>query len=143
MQGRKIRILLAKPGADCHDRGAHVLVQAFKDAGMEVIYTGLYQTPKMIVETAIQEDVDVVALSCLSDSSAVLFAEVMTLLRENGGDGICVIGGGTIREEDRPFLEETGVTGNYGPGTPLKVIVDHILERVQIERRNKMHQEVR
>jgi methylmalonyl-CoA mutase C-terminal domain/subunit len=139
----KTRILLAKPGADCHDRGAHVLVQAFKDAGMEVIYTGLYQTPKMIAETAIQEDVDVVALSCLSDSSAVLFTEVMRFLREKGGDGICVVGGGTIREEDRPFLEETGVTGNYGPGTPLKVIVDHILERVQNGRTNKMHQEVR
>lgn len=134
MQGQKIRVLLAKPGADCHDRGAHVLVQAFKDAGMEVIYTGLYQTPKMIVETAVQEDVDVVALSCLSDSSSILFTEVMKLLRERGGDGICVIGGGTIREEDRPSLEEIGVTGNYGPGTSLKVIIDHISERVHNER---------
>ncbi|MFA4910611.1 MAG: cobalamin B12-binding domain-containing protein [Desulfobacteria bacterium] len=140
MQEPRIRILLAKPGADCHDRGAHVLVQAFKDAGMEVIYTGLYQTPKMITETAIQEDVDIVALSCLSDSSAILFTEVMRLLKEGGGDGICVIGGGTIREEDRPFLEEEGVTGNYGPGTPLKVIVDHIVERVHNERCKKTQQ---
>lgn len=143
MQVRKTRVLLAKPGADCHDRGAHVLVQAFKDAGMEVIYTGLYQTPKMVVETAIQEDVDVVALSCLSDSSAILFTEVMRLLRKSEGDGICVIGGGTIREEDRPSLEEIGVTGNYGPGTPLKVIIDHILERVHNQRREKIQQEGR
>lgn len=105
---------------------------------MEVIYTGLYQTPKMIVETAIQEDVDVIALSCLSDSSAALFAEVTKVLRERGGAEICVVGGGTIREEDRPFLESMGITGNYGPGTPLRVIIDHIVERVHSERWQKV-----
>lgn len=126
--------MLAKPGADCHDRGAHVLAQALRDAGMEVVYTGLYQTPGMVVSTAIQEDVDVIALSCLSDSSAALFAEVVKVLHESSGAGICIVGGGTIREEDKPELERLGVTGNYGPGTPLSVIIGHISDRVRKER---------
>lgn len=130
----RIRVLLAKPGADCHDRGAHVLAQAFRDAGMEVVYTGLYQTPSMIAGAAIQEDVDVVGLSCLSDSSAALFAEVVKALQENGAGNVCVIGGGNIREEDKPRLEAMGVTGNFGPGTPIQAAIDHMVERVRKER---------
>lgn len=113
----KIRILLAKPGGDGHRIGAEMLCHAFRDAGMEVIYTGPYQTAGMIVNTAIQEHVDVIALSCLSWSSTINFADVMGVLKEKNLD-IPVVGGGMVPDEDKPFLQSIGVTGLYGPGTP-------------------------
>lgn len=126
---RKIRILVAKPGTDGHRIGAELLCQVFRDAGMEVIYTGPYQMPGMIVNTAVQEDVDIIALSCLSWSSTADFADVMTALKERHLD-IPVVGGGLIPEEDKAFLESIGVSGNYGPGTPLQLIIDLIVRRV-------------
>jgi methylmalonyl-CoA mutase C-terminal domain/subunit len=130
----KIRILDAKPGIDGHDRGAKVLCIAFRDAGMEVIYTGLHQTADMIVKSAIAEDVDVIAISCLDGSHMYYFSEVTNLLKQRGADNICVVGGGTIPEKDKPSAEKIGVTGLYGTGTPLPVIVDHIRERVRKQR---------
>jgi methylmalonyl-CoA mutase C-terminal domain/subunit len=128
---RNIRILVAKPGLDGHDRGAIVLCQAFKDAGMEVIYTGLYQTPEMIVNAAITEDVDVIALSNLDGTYIDSFQEVVRLLKEKNAGDICTVGGGAIMEEDKSLLEAKGVTGNYGPGTPLEVIIDHVIEKIK------------
>lgn len=127
---RKIRVLVAKPGGDGHRIGPELISQALRDAGMEVIYTGPYQTPEMIVSTAAQEDVNVIALSCLSWASTSNFADVMAELKERNLS-IPVVGGGIIPDEDKPFLESIGVTGNYGPGTPLSVIVDHIRERAK------------
>lgn len=131
---RKIRILVAKPGLDGHDRGALVLCEVFKEAGMEVIYTGVYQTPEMIVEAAIAEDVEVVALSLMDGLYLTLFPEVVHLLREKGAEGICIVAGGIIAEEDRPVLEAMGITGNFGPGTPIQTIIDHVRERVRQRR---------
>lgn len=131
---RKIRILVAKPGLDGHDRGALVLCEVFKEAGMEVIYTGIYQTPEMIVEAAIAEDVEVVALSLMDGLYLTLFPEVVHLLREKGAEGICIVAGGIIAEEDRPVLEAMGITGNFGPGTPIQTIIDHVRERVRQRR---------
>lgn len=128
---RKIRVLVAKPGLDGHDRGAKVVARALRDAGMEVIYTGLHQTPEMIVETAIQEDVDVIGLSTLSGAHFPLFPEVVRLLRERGVDDILVIGGGIIPPEDVPKLKEAGVAEVFGPGTPLKEIVEYIRRNVK------------
>ena len=127
----KIRILVAKPGIDGHDRGAKVLCAALRDAGMEVVYTGLHQTAEMIVKSAIAEDVDVIAISCLDGSHMYYFSEVMNLLKQRGADDIRVVGGGTIPERDKPSAERIGVTGLYGPGTPLPVIVDHIREKAE------------
>lgn len=131
---RKIRILVSKPGLDGHDRGALVLCEVFKEAGMEVIYTGVYQTPEMIVEAAIAEDVEVVALSLMDGLYLTLFPEVVHLLREKGAEGICIVAGGIIAEEDRPVLEAMGITGNFGPGTPIQTIIDHVRERVRQRR---------
>lgn len=131
---RKIRILVSKPGLDGHDRGALVLCEVFKEAGMEVIYTGIYQTPEMIVEAAIAEDVEVVALSLMDGLYLTLFPEVVHLLREKGAEGICIVAGGIIAEEDRPVLEAMGITGNFGPGTPIQTIIDHVRERVRQRR---------
>lgn len=128
-------MLVAKPGLDAHERGAMVLCQALRDAGMEVIYTGPHQTPETIALMAVQEDVDVVALSLLDGLHMVLFPAVVAQLRENGAGDVCVVGGGTIDQEDKTRLEQIGVTGNYGPGTPLTVIVEHIRSRVTRERR--------
>jgi methylmalonyl-CoA mutase C-terminal domain/subunit len=122
----KIRVLVAKPGLDGHDRGAKVLARAFMDAGMEVIYTGIRRTPEQIAEVAVQEDVDVVALSCLSGAHNTLFPRVVDLLREKGAGDMLVIGGGVIPEEDIPFLKERGIREIFGPGTPLAVCVDYI-----------------
>lgn len=127
---RKIRVLIAKPGLDGHDRGAKVIARALRDAGMEVIYTGIRQTPEQIVAAAIQEDVDVVGLSLLSGAHLHLFPKVVKLLREQVGDKVLVIGGGIIPEEDIPILQEQGVAAIFGPGTPTSVIIDFIKEKV-------------
>jgi methylmalonyl-CoA mutase C-terminal domain/subunit len=124
MSERKIRVLIAKPGLDGHDRGAKIVARALRDAGMEVIYTGLHQTPEQIVETAIQEDVDFIGLSCLSGAHMTLFPRVMGLLRENGVEDIIVTGGGIIPEEDIPKLREAGISAIFGPGTPLEDIIE-------------------
>jgi methylmalonyl-CoA mutase C-terminal domain/subunit len=131
---RKIRILVAKPGLDGHDRGALVLCRAFRDAGMEVIYAGLLPTPQQVAQMAIDEDVDVVALSLLNAAHMTAFPAVKHELEARGGSNILVVGGGIIPDEDRKKLESMGITGNYGPGTPLKTIIEHIETRVRNER---------
>ncbi len=125
---RKIRVLLAKPGLDGHDRGVKVLAMALRDAGMEVIYTGLRQTPEQIVAAAIQEDVDVVGLSCLSGAHNVLFPRVVELLREQGAEDILVIGGGIIPESDVPGLKAKGIQEVFGPGASVTEIIRYIEE---------------
>ena len=117
MIDRKIRVLVAKPGLDGHDRGAKVIASAFRDAGFEVIYTGLHQTPEMIASAAVQEDVDVVALSILSGAHMTLFPRIIELLEQDGADHILIIGGGIIPEEDMKQLESMGVGKLFGPGT--------------------------
>ncbi|MBC7252147.1 MAG: cobalamin B12-binding domain-containing protein [Anaerolineae bacterium] len=126
MTEQKIRVLVAKPGLDGHDRGAKVVARALRDAGMEVIYTGLRQTPEMIVEAAIQEDVDVVGLSILSGAHMTLVPRVVNLLRDNGMDDVLVVVGGIIPDEDVPKLQELGVRGIFGPGTSTQDIVEFI-----------------
>ena len=116
-EDRKIRVLVAKPGLDGHDRGAKVIAASFRDAGFEVIYTGLHQTPEMIVNAAVQEDVDVVALSVLSGAHMTLFPRVLGLLREEGADEVLLTGGGIIPEEDMRSLADQGVGRLFGPGT--------------------------
>ena len=128
---QKIRVLIAKPGLDGHDRGAKVVARALRDAGMEVIYTGLHQTPAMIVEAAIQEDVDVVGLSLLSGAHMTLFVDVADLLKEKGMDDVLVLGGGIIPEQDIPKLKEKGINGVFGPGTPVEQIVDFVKKNVK------------
>ncbi|HOB42640.1 MAG: cobalamin B12-binding domain-containing protein [Bacillota bacterium] len=129
--GRKIRVLVAKPGLDGHDRGAKVVARALRDAGMEVIYTGLRQTPEQIVAAAIQEDVDVIAMSILSGAHNVLFPKVMDLLREKGVDDILVVGGGIIPDEDIPALKECGIADIFTPGTSTSETVKFIEENVK------------
>jgi methylmalonyl-CoA mutase C-terminal domain/subunit len=121
-----IRVLVAKPGLDGHDRGAKVVAKALRDAGMEVIYTGLRQTPKQIVEAAIQEDVDVIGLSCLSGAHMTLFPKVMELLRQKGIKDILVTGGGIIPAEDVAGLKKAGISEVFGPGTTSDQIIDFI-----------------
>jgi len=123
---RKIRVLIAKPGLDGHDRGAKVVARALRDAGMEVIYTGLRQTPEMIAEAALQEDVDVVGMSILSGAHMALVPRVIALLRGNGQDEVLVVVGGIIPEEDIPALKAAGVTEVYGPGTSTEDMVRDI-----------------
>lgn len=127
----KIRIVLAKPGLDGHDRGAKLLARIFMEAGMEVIYTGLRQTPEMIVDTALQEDADVVGLSSLSGVHNYFFPRVMELLRQKGLNNILVIGGGIIPDEDITPLKESGIAEIFGPGTPTAEIVKFIKERTR------------
>jgi methylmalonyl-CoA mutase C-terminal domain/subunit len=131
MSDRKIRVLVAKPGLDGHDRGAKVIASAFRDAGFEVIYTGLHQTPEMIVSAAVQEDVDVVALSILSGAHMTLFPRILELLRAEGMDGVLVIGGGIIPEEDIQSLEAAGVTKLFGPGTPTTAPIDFVRDHFE------------
>ena len=126
MVEHKIRVLVGKPGLDGHDRGAKVIAAALRDAGMEVIYTGLHQTPEQIVQAAIQEDVDVVALSILSGAHMTLFPRVLKLLRKEGADRVLVTGGGIIPSEDMEQLLEMGVGRLFGPGTPTTEAVDYI-----------------
>ncbi len=125
---RKIRVLIAKPGLDGHDRGAKVIARALRDAGMEVIYTGLHQTPEQIVETAIQEDVDVIGLSILSGAHIPLFKKVMELLKEKNADDILVFGGGVIPEDDIPVLESFGVKKIFTPGTSTQEVIQFLEE---------------
>ncbi|MCL6580218.1 MAG: cobalamin B12-binding domain-containing protein [Firmicutes bacterium] len=127
----KVRVLVAKPGLDSHDRGAKVVARAYRDAGMEVVYTGLHQTPEEIVEAAIQEDVDVVALSILSGAHPTLVPRVAELLRERGVDDVLLLVGGIIPEEDVPALLEVGVARVFGPGSDLDEIVRFTLENVR------------
>ncbi len=126
---RKVRVLVAKPGLDGHDRGAKVVANALKDAGMEIIYTGLHQTPEMIAESAVQEDVDVVGLSILSGAHMTMFPRVMELMKEKGAEHIVVFGGGIIPPEDVTRLQEIGVARIFGPGTDTGDIVKFIRER--------------
>lgn len=128
MPERKLRILIAKPGLDGHDRGAKVVARALMDAGMEVIYTGLRQTPESIVETAIQEDVDAIGLSILSGAHNHLFKRVIELLKNEGAEDIPIFGGGIVPEEDVSFLKRIGVKRIFGPGTNTEDIVSYIKE---------------
>jgi methylmalonyl-CoA mutase C-terminal domain/subunit len=128
MNDRKIRVLVAKPGLDGHDRGAKVVARALRDAGMEVIYTGLRQTPEMIAESALQEDVDVVGLSILSGAHMALVPRILDLLKANGQDQVKVFLGGIIPDEDVPKLKDMGVVGIYGPGT----LTDDIVRDVRM-----------
>ena len=132
---RRIKILVAKLGLDGHDRGALVLCRAFRDAGMEVIYSGLFATPERIAKIVEDEDVDAVALSLLNGAHLTLFPRVVKALKEKGIRDVLVVGGGVIPEDDKPDLEKSGVTGNFGPGTPLSTIIDHITSRVSKQRK--------
>lgn len=124
---RIIRVLIAKPGLDGHDRGAKVVARALRDAGMEVIYTGLRQTPEQIVETAIQEDVDVIAMSILSGAHGHVLPRVVELMKENGiYDDVLVLGGGVIPDDDIPFLKEKGIAEVFTPGTPTSLTAEYI-----------------
>jgi len=128
---RKLRILVAKPGLDGHDRGAKIIARALRDAGFEVIYTGLHQTPDMIVDAALQEDVDCVSLSILSGAHNYLFPEVVKMLKEKGMGDVTVIGGGIIQAEDIPALKKTGVKEIFLPGTDTRDVVKWINENVK------------
>ncbi len=128
---RKIRVLIAKPGLDGHDRGAKVVARALRDSGMEVIYTGLHQTPEQIVEGAIQEDVDVIGLSLLSGAHMVLFSRVLELLEKNDAEDIVVMGGGIIPESDAEELKDRGMTKIFGPGTTTEEIVQSVKDSVK------------
>ena len=130
----RIRVLVAKPGLDGHDRGAKVVASALRDAGMEVIYTGLHQTPEMIVNAAVQEDVDVVALSILSGAHMTMFPRVLELLKEAGADDVVVTGGGIIPEEDMDQLVGMGVDRLFGPGSDTREIASYIEEAVTAKR---------
>jgi methylmalonyl-CoA mutase, C-terminal domain len=131
MADKKIRVLVAKPGLDGHDRGAKVVARALRDAGMEVIYTGLRQTPEMIAEAALQEDVDVVGLSILSGAHMALAPRIMELLRANGQTGVKVFIGGIVPDEDIPRLKDMGISGVYGPGASTDDIVRDVRAAVK------------
>lgn len=132
---RKIRIVMAKPGLDGHDRGIKVLAAAYRDAGMEVIYLGLRQTPEMIVSAALQEDVDVIALSILSGAHMTVFPRVLELMREKGLDDVLLTGGGIIPQKDMETLQKMGVGKLFGPGTPVQETIDYITQWVAENRR--------
>lgn len=128
---KKIRILVTKLGLDGHDRGALVICRALRDAGMEVIYSGLFCTPEQVVKMAIEEDVNVIAMSLLNGAHLTLFPKVSKLLKEKNIDDILLVGGGVIPESDKNELEKLGITGNFGPGTSLDVIIEHIAKHVK------------
>lgn len=128
---RKLRVLIAKPGLDGHDRGVKIVARGLRDAGFEVVYTGLHQTPEQIVNAAIQEDVDLVGLSCLSGAHMHLFPEVVRLLRENGAGDITVIGGGIIAAEDTPQLKKAGIKEIFLPGVTLMEIIRWVEDNVK------------
>ena len=128
---KRVKVLVAKPGLDGHDRGAKVVARALRDAGFEVIYTGLRQTPEQIAEAALQEDVNVIAMSILSGAHPHLFPKVVNLVREKGMDDVLIIGGGVIPETDIPALKEAGVAEVFTPGTPTSAIVDFIKANVK------------
>ncbi len=133
---KKIRVILAKPGLDGHDRGAKVIANALRDAGMEVIYLGLRQTPEMIVSAAIQEDADVISLSILSGAHMTIFPKVLELLKENAMDDVLLVGGGVIPEDDIRELKKMGVAELFGPGTPTTTTIDYIEKWFQDNPRN-------
>ena len=128
---KRIKVLMAKPGLDGHDRGAKVLTLGLRDEGMEVVYTGLRQTPEKVAQAALQEDVDVIGLSCLSGAHNYLFPEVVRLLRDGGMQDVLVIGGGIIPQEDIPFLREKGIKTVFGPGASIKEIASYIRQNVR------------
>ena len=132
---RKIRIVMAKPGLDGHDRGINVLAAAYRDAGMEVIYLGLRQTPEMIVSSALQEDADVIALSSLNNAHNTIFVNVLSLMEEKGLDNVLLVGGGIIPKKDMEVLENKGVGKLFGPGTPVQETIDYITNWVKSNRR--------
>lgn len=134
LQEKKIRVLVAKPGLDSHDRGAKVVARALRDAGMEVIYTGLRQTPEQIVETVLQEDVDVLGLSILSGAHMTLFPKIVELIKQKGLDDVLVFAGGIIPEEDVPALKKLGIKEVFGPGTPTETVVRFVKENVERSR---------
>ena len=127
---QKIRVLVAKPGLDGHETGAKVIARGLMDEGMEVIYTGMRQTPEQIVSTAVEEDVDVIGLSCLSGAHNTLFPRVVELLHAEGADQIMVLGGGIIPREDIPFLQQKGIKAAFGPGSSIKEIAKFIRDNV-------------
>jgi methylmalonyl-CoA mutase C-terminal domain/subunit len=127
---RKIRVLIAKPGLDSHDRGAKIVARALRDAGMEVIYTGLRQTPEQIAETALQEDVDVIGLSILSGAHTTLFPRIMELIKEKGLNDVMIFAGGIIPEEDVSQMKKLGIKEIFGPGTPTEALVKFVKENV-------------
>jgi methylmalonyl-CoA mutase C-terminal domain/subunit len=131
---RKIRILIAKPGLDGHDRGAKIIARGFRDAGFEVVYTGLHQTPEQIVSAAIQEDVDGIGLSSLAGAHDYLFPKVIELLKEKGAEDISVFGGGIVPEEDLPALKQCGVKAIFTPGTPIEESVKWVRENIKPRR---------
>ena len=131
---RAIRVLVAKPGLDGHDRGAKVIARALRDAGMEVIYTGIRQTPEMIVEAAIQEDVDAIMMSILSGAHMALFPKVMELLKQNGVDDVLVAAGGILPDADIPAIKALGIQGCFGPGTSTDEIIQFVRTHVQANR---------
>jgi methylmalonyl-CoA mutase C-terminal domain/subunit len=133
-ESRKIRVVVAKPGLDGHDRGAKIIARALRDAGMEVVYTGLHQTPEQIVETALQEDADAVGLSILSGAHMTLVPRILELLKEQDAEEIVVVLGGTIPNQDIPELKELGVAEVFTPGAPTQAIVDFIRENVGEQR---------
>ena len=137
MHEHTYRVVVAKPGLDGHDRGAKIVARALKDAGMEVIYTGLHQTPEQIVETALQEDADVIGVSILSGAHMTVFPKMFALLRERGADDVVVVAGGVIQEEDVPKLREMGVAAVYDAEQPLSVLVDAV-RRHAAERRARL-----
>ncbi len=128
---RRIRILVAKPGLDGHDRGVRIIARAYRDAGFEVVYTGLHQTPEQIVAAALQEDVDLIGLSCLSGAHMTLFRRVLELLKANKADDVAVIGGGIIPEEDIPELKKLGIREIFLPGTSLDKVVGWVKDNVK------------
>jgi methylmalonyl-CoA mutase C-terminal domain/subunit len=134
MAEKKIRVLIAKPGLDGHDRGAKIIARALRDAGMEVIYTGLRQTPEMIASAAVQEDVDVIGLSILSGAHNTLCPQLMKLLHEKGMDDVTVLVGGIIPEADIPALKQSGISGIFLPGTSTQDIIDFIQKRLALPR---------
>ncbi len=135
---KPIKVLLAKPGIDGHDRGMFVLAKAFRDAGMDVLYAGLLPTPEEVIDTAVNEDVDVIALSLLNGAHLTVFKKVSDLLKARKIDDIAVVGGGTIPDGDKIKLEKMGISGNYGPGTPLATIIAHVTQRAADARRKKL-----
>jgi methylmalonyl-CoA mutase C-terminal domain/subunit len=129
-EGQKIRVLIAKPGLDGHDRGAKIIARALRDAGMEVIYTGLHQTPEMIAEAALQEDVDAVGLSILSGAHMALFPRIVEEMRKRGLEDVLIYAGGIIPDDDIPAIKKMGVAGVFGPGTPMEEAVRFVRENV-------------
>jgi methylmalonyl-CoA mutase C-terminal domain/subunit len=131
---KRTRVLVAKLGLDGHDRGALIICRALRDAGMEVIYSGLFCTPEQVAKTAIDEDVDVIAMSLLNGAHLTLFPKVAKLLKKQGIEDILIIGGGVIPTKDKKILEREGITGNFGPGTPLELIINHINSNIRKKR---------